>query len=104
MPLTDDAGNIVEVELGGLTTFRWTMNDPSDSDFLLFYCLDCESVGVPEITGSILAGGSITVEWTGGGTLWSAPAVTGPWSSTEDNDGSFSESATGEAKFYRVQQ
>ncbi|MCL4179941.1 MAG: hypothetical protein KJ072_19620, partial [Verrucomicrobia bacterium] len=34
----------------------------------------------PEITGiSVNANGSITITWTGGGTLQAAPALTGPW-------------------------
>lgn len=33
----------------------------------------------PKFTGIKLADGSITIEWTGGGTLQSAAAVTGPW-------------------------
>jgi hypothetical protein len=34
----------------------------------------------PEITGiSMNANGSITIQWTGGGTLQAAPALTGPW-------------------------
>jgi hypothetical protein len=49
-----------------------------------------------------LSGGNIIVEWTGGGTLQSATSVTGPWTSTGDNDGSFSTPATGEARFFRV--
>jgi len=60
------------------------------------------TVAAPVITGSTITGGTITVTWDNGGTLESAPAITGPWTSTGDSDGSFSEPATGEAKFYRV--
>jgi hypothetical protein len=56
----------------------------------------------PEITGFSLAGGSITIVWKNGGTLQSATAIAGPWTSTGDTDGSSTEAATGDAKFYRV--
>ena len=58
----------------------------------------------PQITTWGVSGGSITLEWKNGGTLESAPAVTGPWTSTGDSDGSFTEAATGAAKFYRVKR
>jgi hypothetical protein len=56
----------------------------------------------PLITAWNVTAGSITVEWKNGGTLQSAPTVTGPWTGTGDSDGSFTESANGSAKFYRV--
>ena len=34
---------------------------------------------VPHFTSIKLAGANVVVEWTGGGTLQAAPAVTGPW-------------------------
>ncbi len=62
------------------------------------------NVSPPQISNWSLSGGSITVEWKNGGTLESAPGVTGPWTSTGHSDGSFSEAATGEARFYRVRR
>jgi hypothetical protein len=57
----------------------------------------------PEITSATVSGGSITIIWTGGGTLESrADFGTGAWTSTGDSDGSFSEPTAGMAKFYRV--
>jgi hypothetical protein len=60
--------------------------------------------GEPEITSIALAGGSVTILWKNAGTLESAPAVNGPWSSTGDRDGSFTEAVASEAKFYRVRR
>jgi hypothetical protein len=49
-----------------------------------------------------ITGGNVNITWTGGGTVYSATVITGPWTSTGDTDGSFSEPATGAAKFYQV--
>lgn len=56
----------------------------------------------PRITKASIAGGNITIEWTGGGTLESRAAFgAGDWASTGDSDGSYTEAATG-TKFFRV--
>ena len=65
---------------------------------------DVAPPAAPEITAYTLAGGSITITWKNGGTLEFAPALSGPWGSTNDSDGSFTEAAVGEAKFYRVKR
>jgi hypothetical protein len=57
------------------------------------------------ITSATLASGNITVQWTGGGTLESAPSLAAPitWTTTGNSTGSFSEPATG-TKYYRVKK
>ncbi len=45
---------------------------------------------------------TITITWTGGGVLESAPSVLGPWTSTGNSSGSFSEPTAGGMKYYRV--
>jgi len=53
-----------------------------------------------------LAGGMITITWSGGGTLEFAtslaPGTT--WTSTNDSDGSYSEPLAGGARFFRVRR
>lgn len=56
----------------------------------------------PTITNAYLANGNIVVTWANGGTLESAPTADGPWTSTGDTDGNFSEPTAGIAKFFRV--
>lgn len=56
----------------------------------------------PTITDAYLANGNIVVTWANGGTLQTAPTADGPWMSTGDTDGTFTEPASGTAKFYRV--
>jgi hypothetical protein len=46
----------------------------------------------------------ITTQWINGGTFYSAPALNGPWTTTGDSDGSYSETVTGPGKYFRVQK
>jgi hypothetical protein len=62
------------------------------------------SVAKPNVTSAIVTGGNITILWVNAGTLESAPTILGPWTSTGDRDGSFTEPTTGSMKFYRVKQ
>lgn len=61
------------------------------------------STGGPTLAFSV-TGNQLTITWTGGGELQSAPAVTGPWTGSGDSDGSFTDTIpdTGGMKFYRV--
>lgn len=77
------------------------INDPNNPASIKAYHAVL-SVALPRITSSTIVGGNITVTWENGGTLWSAPTVNGPWTSTGDSDGSFTEPATGTMKFYRA--
>jgi hypothetical protein len=57
----------------------------------------------PNITSVTASGGSIVIVWIRGGTLESAPTVLGPWTSTGNSSGTFTEPLDG-AKFYRVKR
>lgn len=57
----------------------------------------------PQFTGVRAAGGQITIEWTGDGTLEEASAVTGPWASS-GNQSSPQTVPAGGMKFYRLRQ
>lgn len=76
VPMKNASGSIVSVPMGGLQTIRFNLGS-GDFDYLIFV----PSAGAaPEFTKVTRnANGSITLEWTGGGTLQAAPAVTGPW-------------------------
>jgi len=60
------------------------------------------ATGAPTL-GVAVDSGNITLDWTGGGALFSAPTIDGPWTATGSGS-PFSEpiSATGN-KYYRVQ-
>lgn len=75
-------------------------------DNIAFYDIAPTQSDPPSITNVAVAGGSITVKWSNGGTLESSASATGgTWTSTGNTSGTFSEavSATG-AKFYRVRR
>ncbi len=60
----------------------------------------------PHIDSIQVAGGSINIKWSNGGTLYSSPSLRNPtWTSTGNSSGAFSETAPAAGtKFYRVQQ
>lgn len=65
------------LDLGGTTTLRYNTSN-GDWDFMLL--VPAADEAVPQFTSiTRSANGTITVEWTGGGTLQAAPTVTGPW-------------------------
>jgi hypothetical protein len=60
---------------------------------------------VPEFTGiRINANGSITIEWTGGGTLQAAPTVTGPWQTVTGATSPYTFTPTAASLFGRLMQ
>jgi hypothetical protein len=76
-------------------------------DNLAFYDIAPTTIAgtpaAPHIDTIQTASGSITVKWSNGGTLQSSPSLSSPsWTSTGNSSGSFTESLTAGAKFYRV--
>jgi hypothetical protein len=49
-----------------------------------------------------LVQGSLTIEWTGGGTLQAAPAVTGPWQDVPGAASPYTFNPTAAALFGRI--
>jgi hypothetical protein len=99
--MKNSQGKVASVRLDGLQTVRVTHGAGGDFDYLLFVPTGTP-VDPPRITGISQSGNNITVTWSGGGVLWSAPAATGPWTTTNDGDGSYSTTATGTGKFFQV--
>ena len=52
----------------------------------------------------VLAGGNVTLSWTGTGTLQEAASVTGPWTNSANQANPQTTPATGAAKYYRISQ
>jgi hypothetical protein len=74
---TAATGDAAVLTLGGATTFQFEYAS-ADMDYFILVPVGGEPQ--PRFTKITLnANGSITVEWTGGGTLQAAPTVTGPW-------------------------
>jgi hypothetical protein len=65
--------------------------------------INSASAEAPRITITRGANNQINITWTGGGTLESSPVVTGgTWTSTGDNDGAYTTTASESTLFYRV--
>jgi hypothetical protein len=78
VPMREADGTLTEVELGGKQTIRWNYNG-GDAEFLLFIPASGGGDG-PKINSIVKnTDGTLTITWTGGGTLQAAEAVTGPW-------------------------
>ncbi len=56
------------------------------------------------ITGIRLNGGSISIEWTGGGTLEQAGNIEGPWAAVTGATSPYTAQANGPGAFFRVRQ
>jgi hypothetical protein len=99
IPLKDEAtGAIVEVQLSGTETLRWTNDSGLDMDYLLLYCLNC--VGAPTISLS-RAGGTTTITYTGtlrSSTTLGAGAV---WSDVAGATSPYTVPTTDAMRFFR---
>ena len=74
-------------------------------DNLGFYEGPAPSVVVkPVLNVPVLAGGSVTLSWTGTGTLQEASSVNGPWTAAASQANPQTTTASGPAKYYRLVQ
>jgi hypothetical protein len=76
VPLQDATGGNVTLDLSGTTTLRYAANN-GDFDFILFTPAVTEPPVITKV--ALNADGSLSIEWTGGGTLEAAPTISGPW-------------------------
>jgi hypothetical protein len=87
---------------------RVLVNDRANPGAVKAYWQVTGQAPAPSITDVSVAGGNVTIKWTGGGTLeWTAefPTTGNPtWTSTTDSDGEFTETAGAEKRFYRVKR
>jgi len=60
--------------------------------------------GPPSISQPVIVGGNMTFTWTNGGTVATAPEVTGPWTSTGNASGSYSQPIAPGMKYFRVKR
>jgi hypothetical protein len=104
VPLRTEQGDWAKVSLEGTETLRLTFNKgDGDADYFLLYEVGSEPAGAPRITGiQRNANGSITIEWTGGGTLQAATSVTGPWTTVTGATSPYTFTPTADAQFGRI--
>ena len=102
LPVKTAAGTLATVRMDGQQTIRFTHGAGGDFDYLLFVPTGSPLNVPPTITGITRNGSNVTVTWVGGGTLYTSPNLNGPWTSTNDSDGSYTESITAGPKYYRA--
>lgn len=107
VPMRDADGKVTTVTMGGVQTVRFNLGS-GDFDYLVFAPATATPGGGDsdvKITGIRRnANGSITLEWTGGGTLQSAPSVTGPWTDVAGASSPFTFTPTENALFGRIRR
>ncbi len=104
VPMKDAGGAVAAVNLRDTTTFRFNM-DSGDFDWFVLVPVGAYEEGAPQFTSIRLnANGTITVEWTGGGTLQAAPTVTGPWEDVTGATSPFTLTPTGQMQFGRLRR
>lgn len=101
VPLRDGGGNMVALDLSGSTTLR-VYPDNGDYDFVLFTAAPLEPPMFTKIMRN--ANGSITVEWSGGGTLQAGPTVAGPWQDVTGATSPFTFAPTEAMLFGRIKR
>jgi hypothetical protein len=102
-PLTDDNGAKKVIALGGTKTLRFTA-DSGDVDW--FVLVPGEGSTAPVISGITKnANGTITIEWTGGGTLQASPTISpAAWQDVTGATSPYTFTPTAAMLFGRVRQ
>lgn len=100
---TAPGGDLATVDLGGPTTLRVAPNN-GDWDFMLL--VPAVQVTEPPRFTSIRLNPdrTITIEWSGGGTLQAAPSVTGPWVDVTGATSPFTFTPTEQMQFGRIRR
>jgi len=102
VPMKNGAGAIAAVPFGGVQTLRINLGS-GDVDYILL--VPATAAGTPKFTGIVRnADGSLTITWTGGGTLQAAPAVTGPWQDVTGATSPYTLTPTGGQLYGRLRQ
>lgn len=73
-------------------------------DAALSYALNRTLGAQAKLSAPVRQGNNLTLTWTGGGTLQSADAVTGPWADVANAASPHTATISGSGKFYRIKQ
>ncbi len=103
VPLKDAASTntVVALNIGGTKTLRYN-DGGGDWDFLLFTPAVAEGPKLTSIKRN--ADGSVSIEWTGGGTLQAASEVIGPWQDVPAATSPYTFTPSGPTWFGRLRQ
>jgi len=104
VPMKDAAttNTLAAITLSGTKTLRFNAGN-GDFDFILF--APASTVEKPQFTSiKANADGTLTITWTGGGTLEAAPAVTGPWTDVSGAASPYTFTPTSSMLFGRIKK
>ncbi len=102
VPLKNAAGAIATLPFGGVQTLRVNLGS-GDVDYVIL--VPATATDAPKFTGIVRnADGSLTLQWTGGGTLQSAASVTGPWQDVAGATSPYKLTPAGGQLFGRIRQ
>ena len=103
VPMKDAAttNTVAAITLSGTRTLRFDAGN-GDFDFLLFAPATTVAVQPKFTSIKANADGSITVSWTGGGTLQAAPTVKGPWQAVTGATSPYTFTPTSSMLFGRI--
>ena len=100
-PMIDSLGVPATVTLGGETTLRFTSLPGANLDFDYFMFIPVTAA--PMFTSIVKnLNGTITLTWTGGGTLEASPTVNGPWADVVGATSPFTFAPTAAQLFGRI--
>lgn len=101
VPMKNGAGAIAAVPMGGVQTVRVNLGS-GDVDYLILVPASAEA---PRFTGiTRTANGSLTLQWTGGGTLQTSASLTGPWDDVVGATSPHTLTPSGAQLFSRIRQ
>jgi hypothetical protein len=101
VPMKNGAGAVAVVTMGGVQTVRFNTAS-GDIDYLILVPASGDAPKITRIARN--ANGTLTVEWTGGGTLQTAPAITGAWTDVAGATSPYTVTVTGAQWYGRVRQ
>lgn len=95
----------VGIFLGGDTFASLNADGQKLFDAAVAWALNVSSDGAqPKFNAVTRSGNTMTLSWTGSGTLQQADSVTGPWSDAPSQANPQTVNVTGTAKFYRIRR
>jgi hypothetical protein len=104
VPMKDAVGGTIKtVALADVKTVRFNFLGGCDFDYLVF--VPVTHIEQPRFTAwKLNADGTMTLTWTGGGTLQAAPTVLGPWQDVTGAASPFTFQPTGQMLFGRIKK
>jgi hypothetical protein len=104
IPLQDDNGTPITIDLDGMTTLRLTFNQQDgDADWMAFYCLDCAASPTQPKASIAKTGSNVTISSDSGGTVQGSPTLS-PATWTDIGAAPQTVSSASGNRYFRIKQ